>query len=145
MTVLVDGVLRTLREQVLPAVQDRYARGQLFAVLDVLHNLRDRVECKASLLDTEAESAAAVLAAVLAVLEEPARGTLAAVVANVPPAPLDARTLALRAAVVHALALVDPLPDDHPARTVLAGHLSGQALRDVMVLKASLLEEISKG
>jgi hypothetical protein len=46
---LLDGVMQTLREAVLPAVQERFARGQLFAVLDVLQNLRDRVEPKVAL------------------------------------------------------------------------------------------------
>ena len=54
---LLDGVMRTLRDAVLPAVQDRFARGQLFAVLDVLQNLRDRVESKAALDEAEASSA----------------------------------------------------------------------------------------
>src|SRR5262249_6731374 len=62
---LLDGVMRTLRDAVLPAVQERFARGQLFAVLDVLHNLRDRVEPKAELDEAEASSAHAALARAL--------------------------------------------------------------------------------
>ena len=58
---LLDGVMRTLREAVLPAVGERFARGQLFAVLDVLQNLRDRVEPKAALAEVEAASATAAL------------------------------------------------------------------------------------
>ena len=32
--VLLDGVMRTLREAVLPAVEGRFARGQLFATME---------------------------------------------------------------------------------------------------------------
>src|SRR5262249_1526343 len=63
---LLDGVMRTLREAVLPAVQGRFARGQLFAVLDVLQNLRDRVEPRADLDATEAQSAEVALQAAIA-------------------------------------------------------------------------------
>ena len=33
---LIDGAVRTLTEAVLPDVTSRFARGQLFAVVDVL-------------------------------------------------------------------------------------------------------------
>src|SRR5262249_60231180 len=62
---LLDGVMRTLRDAVLPAVQERFPRGQLFAVLDVLQNVRDRVEPKAELDEAEASSAHAALARAL--------------------------------------------------------------------------------
>ena len=51
---LIDGMLRTLEEEVLPHVGTAYARGQLHCVIDVLANLRDRIEEKAALL-TSAE------------------------------------------------------------------------------------------
>jgi len=46
---LIDGLARTLTDAVLPDVTSRFARGQLFAVVDVLRNLRDRLEVKAAL------------------------------------------------------------------------------------------------
>jgi hypothetical protein len=58
---LIDGVIRTLLESVLPDVTTRFARGQLYAAVDVLRNLRDRVEPKAELLEAESTSAAAAL------------------------------------------------------------------------------------
>ena len=106
---LVDGVVRTLTESVLPDVGSRFARGQLYAAIDVLRNLRDRIEPKAALLAAEAESAAAAL------------------VATVP--------------------LLDTVPADagEAARAALGAHLAAQAMRDLAVLKPSLLAEISKG
>jgi len=51
---LIDGLARTLTDAVLPEVTSRFARGQLFAVVDVLQNLRDRLEVKAALYEAEA-------------------------------------------------------------------------------------------
>ena len=141
---LLDGLVRTLTESVLPDVGSRFARGQLYAVVDVLRNLRDRVEPRAELLAAEAESAAAALERVAAILDaDPLRGALAAAAS----APLDARVLALRAALVDVLARIDALPDDRAreARAALNAHLAAQAMRDLMVVKPSLLSEISKG
>jgi len=144
---LLDGVMRTLREAVLPAVEGRFARGQLFAVLDVLQNLRDRVEPKAALDDAEAVSTTAALQRVVALLGSDAAAPLARALADAPTEPAAARAAALRAVLVRAFALLDELPEPvaAPARAVLAEHLAAQAMRDVATLKPSLLQEISKG
>jgi hypothetical protein len=144
---LLDGVMRTLREAVLPSVEGRFARGQLFAVLDVLQNLRDRVEPRADLDDAEAASAETALRAVVATLGRDEAAPLVAALAGAPTGPPAARVAALRAALVRALAVLDDLPEatTAPARAALAQHLAAQAMRDVATLKPSLLEEISKG
>src|SRR5262249_49803466 len=139
---LLDGVMRTLREAVLPGVHGRFARGQLFAVLDVLQNLRDRVEPKAELAEAEATSAAAALEQAAPALPPPYRSELTRAVADAPDGPPVARAAALRAIEMPA-----HLPEDQapPIRAALGQHLAAQAMRDVAVLKPSLLEEISKG
>jgi len=144
---VLDGVMRTLREAVLPSVEGRFARGQLFAVLDVLQNLRDRVQPRADLDDAEAASAETALRAVVATLDGDAAAPLASALADAPAGPPAARAAALRAALVRALALLDDLPDETTAaaRAAIAQHLAAQAMRDVATLKPSLLEEISKG
>jgi len=141
---LLDGLVRTLMESVLPDVGSRFARGQLYAVIDVLQNLRDRIEPKAALLAAEAESATAALERVAALV---GAQPLADAVAAAARAPLDARVVALRAALVDALARIDALPDERAreARAVVNGHLAAQAMRDLVVVKPSLLSEISKG
>jgi HAMP domain-containing protein len=143
---LLDGVMQTLREVVLPAVQERFARGQLFAALDVLQNLRDRVEPKVALDEAEAASAGDALARALQILG-PAGAPLADALSGAPTSPPAARVAALRATLCQAFALLDGLPEDvaAPARSALAEHLSAQAMRDVAILKPSLLQEISKG
>ena len=144
---LLDGVMRTLREAVLPAVGERFARGQLFAVLDVLQNLRDRVEPKAELAEVEAASAAAALERAAQALPPPDGPELTRALTDAPAGPPVARAAALRAIMVRAYELLDALPDERgaAARSALAEDLAAQTMRDVAVLKPSLLEEISKG
>lgn len=162
---LIDGVVETLVGAVLPDLRTPFARGQLYAAVDVLRNLRDRVEERAALRDAEATSAEAALRRTLEVLCTRARGAAgigdlrdetrdadASVVVEealreAEGAPPDERLPALRRALVAALAAVDALPTDEAAaaRAPLAAHLAAQAMRDVAVLKMSLLSEISRG
>jgi hypothetical protein len=148
---LIDGCMRTLREDVLPNVESRFARGRLYAVMDVLNNMRDRVERKASLLATESDSASTALEQITAALreaghEQQARGIEEALGAA-PADPPAERTAALRGALVAAIDALYDLPTEMPeaARDALGAHLGPQAVRDVLTLKPSLLSEISKG
>ena len=145
---LIDGLARTLTDAVLPDVTSRFARGQLFAVVDVLRNLRDRLEVKAALHEAEAASAAVALERAAAALgADAAARRVATALAAAPAAPPAARAAALRAALVTALEAIDVLPEERaaPARAAIAEHLAAQTMRDVAVVKPSLLGEISKG
>jgi hypothetical protein len=144
---MIDGVIRTLTERVLPDVPTRFARGQLYAVIDVLRNLRDRVEARASLFEDESTSIAATLARVVPHVSGSSRTGLEAAVADVPPAPPSARLGALRAALVLALDVIDDLPPtaSTAAHAAVAEHLAAQTMRDLAVLKPSMVGEISKG
>ena len=141
---LIDGVVRTLRETVLPAVDSRVARAHLWAVLDVLQNLRDRVGEKPELLVAEVESAAGALERAAAALPPSVGARIRERVVAGEPA---ARRTALRAALVAALEAIDRLPPESgaEARAAITAHLGEQAMRDVALLKPSLLNEISKG
>jgi hypothetical protein len=142
---LIDGAVRTLLDAVLPDLATRYARGQLYAVVDVLRNLRDRIELRASHADLEAESATQALAAAATALRAAggadAAARLDAAAAAAPAAPALARVAVLREALVDALEVATAAE----ARAPLESHLVQQALRDVACLKPSLLNEISKG
>ena len=145
---LIDGVIRTLTESILPDVTTRFARGQLYAAVDVLRNLRDRVEVKAALSEAEAASAATALERVVSDLGTDAGAArVAAALAAAPDAPPGERAAALRRALVTALEVLDALPPARAgaARSAIAEHLAAQVMRDLMVLKPSLLTEISKG
>ena len=154
---LLDGVVQTLTEAVLPDVVTPFARGQLYAAVDVLRNLRDRVEPRADLADAESDSAVSALQRTLAALSDapihalvaaPAIGSrIRAALAAAPTAPPLARNAALRAALVDALTAIATLPEEtaRPARAPIAEHLGAQAMRGVAVLKPSMLGEISRG
>ena len=145
---LIDGLARTLTDAVLPDVTSRFARGQLFAVVDVLRNLRDRLEVKAALHEAEAASAAAALERAAAALGRGAAAArIAGALAAAPAGPPAERAAALRAALVAALETIDVLPPEvgDPARAAITAHLAAQTMRDLALLKPSLLGEISKG
>ena len=65
---LIDGCVETLRDEVLPNLEARTARGRLYAVMDVLQNLRDRVDPKAAALEAESTSARTALERIAAAL-----------------------------------------------------------------------------
>ncbi len=147
---LVDGVVRTLVEAVLPDLTTPYARGQLYAAVDVLKNLRDRVEPRADLAAAECASAVAALERTITALaaRPAAAAAIGTALAAAPDGPPLARVAALRAALVAALNAIAALPDDADARAARAPileHLGGQIMRDVAVLKPSMLGEISRG
>jgi hypothetical protein len=150
---LLDGCVRTLREEVIPALQGAGVRGRAWAVVDVLQNLRNRVEEKAALLEAESASSAQALALLADALA--AAGDAAAAEAarrsglEAPAAPPAARAAALRAALGAAIEALYALPSGAElppaARAALAAHLGPQAVRDVLPLTRSMLAEISKG
>jgi len=144
---LIDGVVRTLLDSVLPGVTTRFARAQLYAAVDVLRNLRDRIDPRAELLDAESASAVAALERVVAALPAAGATTVRAALAAAPAGPPAERAAALRAALTSALGLIETLPADaaERVRQPILEHLAAQAFRDLAVLKPSPLTEISKG
>jgi hypothetical protein len=146
---LIEGVVQTLTDAVLPDVATPFARGQLYAAVDVLRNLRDRVEPRADLATAESEATVAALERTLAALGgEPAvAACIRSALEAAPAAPPRARTAALRAALVTALEAIAALPDTtaRAARAPICEHLGAQVMRDVAVLKPSMLGEISRG
>jgi hypothetical protein len=145
---LIDGCLQTLREEVLPELSSRAVRGRLWAVLDVLNNLRDRIEPKRAPAETEAGSAEQALRGLAAALRHAGRAQPAAelerALADAPAEPPAARAAALRVLLASA---ITARPEGLTAaeQAAVRAHLAPQALRDLALLKPSLLAEISKG
>ena len=148
---LLEGVERSLHDQVLPHLESRTARGQLWAAIDVLRNLGGRIEPAVAALEEEARSAANALGTLAVRLRDAGEAASAAEIerqlAAAPAEPANARTAALRAALVDAFARLDALPVERAdaLRPILGGHLAAQAVRDLSRLQPSLLEEISRG
>jgi len=151
---LIDGLVQTLTEAVLPDVRTPFARGQVYAAIDVLRNLRDRIEEKVASLEAEAGSAQAALDQAAASLRTGGAGVADTVAAQIeaaraaaPRTPAGARRASLRQALIEAMTALDTLPSEiaAAARAAISGHLASQAMRDVADLKPSLLSEISRG
>jgi hypothetical protein len=150
---LIDGCIRTLRDDVMPEVGTRIARGQVWAVIDILQNMRNRIEEKAELFAAESASAEEALAQLGAVLREAGAEHDAAALehacAEAPAEPPGERACALRTALVQAIDALYALPSrdalSEAARAALGAHLAAQAVRDVLPLTRSKLHEISKG
>ena len=106
-----DGIATSLRDDVVPAVEDPYARAQVTATIELLGNLAERVEWRSDRLREEIERIRAVLEtapARAAVLETPIPTDNAALVA--------ART-------AHLDVLTEAGVDDDALRDFLAGQL----------------------
>lgn len=148
---LLDGVVRALQEQVLPNLASRAARGQLWAAIDVLRNLAGRIEASVAAFEEEARSAEGALGALAREAHATGVASLAVAIdtalAAAPPAPAAERVEALRAILRDAFERLDALPAARAdaLRPLLGGHLAAQAVRDVLRLQGSLLEEISRG
>ena len=145
---LIDGCMQTLREEVLPEVGSRAVRGRVWAVLDVLNNLRDRIEEKRAPAEIEAQSAEEALRRLAAAFREggspEAAAGLERALAAAPAGPPAARAAALRELLAGAIAARERGLGE-AEREALRAHLGAQAVRDLALLKPSLLAEISKG
>lgn len=150
---LIDGCIRTLHDGVMPEVGTRIARGQVWAVIDILQNMRNRIEEKVELLAAESDSAEQALEQLGVALRDSGAEDAAAALARAcdaaPAGPAAERAGALRAALVQAIDALYALPSrdalPEAAREALGAHLGPQAVRDVLPLTRTKLGEISKG
>ena len=148
---LLEGVVRTLHEEVIPHLESGTARGQLWAAIDVLRNLGGRIEAAIAAQEAEASSAAAALATLAARLQDAGETGFAAEIegrlAEANMTPVGAKRAALRDALGDAFTRLEALPGERAdaLRSILGGHLAAQAVRDLAWLQPSLLEEISRG
>jgi len=148
---LLAGVSQALLEQVLPHVESRAARAQLYAAVEVLRNLERRIEWTREPLEVEAGSIESALRGAAGHLRGAGEAALSArlegPIAGWPADPVE-RLAAARAALADAFAaLADAPPAAAEAvRPLLGGHLAAQAVRDLAPLSQGFaLEEISRG
>lgn len=139
---LLAGIAETLEQAVLPELGSGFARGQLYAVLEVLGGLQGQLQWGGMLLENEA----AALADLLAGLSGSVPGELGERVRAYPAlaaAPLAERLHEGRALVC---ALVDAgLADEGEARAALDAFLANDTIFKAMALRPSRLAEISAG
>lgn len=145
---LIDGIIATMRADVIPHVSDSYARGQAVGVIDLLNNMAPRIEWAQ---------------APLARLVEDKRGLLAQIAAFVPevsepaaPAGPEPRTaddlLALKArldaAIGDAILLIWPRRDEAEFDRLVAlvrAHLHDEMTAEMKITRKPLFAEIASG
>jgi hypothetical protein len=139
---ILEGLSRTLEESVLPALGNGFARGQLFAVLEVLGGLQGQLGWGGMLLENEAAS----LASLLEDASKSTGGTLGERLrgyAALASAPLDDRLREGRALVC---ALIEEgHADDGELALAVDAFLANDTIFKAMALRPSRLAEISQG
>jgi hypothetical protein len=132
---LIDGMCATLRSEVLSRVDDDYARGQIYGVINLLNTFKVRADWSAGFLAQQIEAQRAALAVAEKMLSESGAGVHAPTVkALSAPAPtLIANLLAERDEGNRAIGQLMAWLDEH--RATLAGPQAERmesALRDAM-------------
>lgn len=128
---LLDGISATLRENVIPRIEDAYARGQAVGIIDVLSNLKPRIDWAHEPLKAEIEELHSALSKVETIFEGRPESPLAPV-ERLPERGADTKALLdLRSRLEDKCAetlqwLVTRLEKDEPAQAAMA------ALRDAM-------------
>lgn len=139
---LIQGIIATLRNDVIPNVTDAYARGQAVGVIDLLNNVAPRLDWDRAPLDAAVATRRTALAEALAALGDPAPAV---------PAPLlsPAELIAERDRLDHAICdLLDRLMADAalaPALDRLRAHLHADLKDDLRLTRRPLFAEIASG
>ncbi|HEY2775119.1 MAG TPA: hypothetical protein VGK20_13820 [Candidatus Binatia bacterium] len=138
----IEGIVAALEKSVLPSLASGFARGQLFAVLEVLGGLLGQLSWGGPIAESEADSLVELMSAVSPSLG----GPIAARVrdfAAAPPLAVAERIATGRALLCE---LIDSgLADDGELRSAVDSHLANDTLRRAMALRPSRLAEISQG
>lgn len=144
---LIDGIIATMRSDVIPHVQDSYARGQAVGVIDLLNNIAPRVEWAQTPLARLVEAKRILLLEITALLPE-----FATVDATLPEPHTADDLIALKrrldAAIGDAIALLWQRRHE-AAFGRLAGlvkaHLHDEAAAEMKITRKPLFAEIASG
>lgn len=143
---LLEGIIATLRNDVIPHVGDAYARGQAVGVIDLLNNIGPRIEwARAPLMEAVSEKIA-LLSAVAPLLPGMAVPGEAVAVERLSSAELSAERDRLDAAIGDALALAHGAGEDGKAAlTMIVRHLHDEQTRIMKTTRKPLFAEIASG
>lgn len=144
---LIEGIIQTMRTNVIPNIGDAYARGQAVGVIDLLNNLAPRIDWASDRLD-------ASIAAKYALLDEVAR--LVPEVVSGPGEPdglsgaerKQAELGHLDAAICDTAVLLWPRRDEPGKAEALAlilAHLHDEASNEMRTTRKPLFAEIASG
>ena len=145
---LIDGIVATMRADVIPHVSDPYARGQAVGVIDLLHNIAPRIEwAQAPLARLVAEKRRLLseIAASIPAFE-------AASAQRVPGTHTADDLLALKAeldaAIGDAIAVIWPRRHEAPfgaLMDVVKAHLHDEMVAEMKITRKPLFAEIASG
>lgn len=138
---ILEGLAATLEQSVLPALGSGFARGQLFAVLEVLGGLSGQLDWGGMLLENEASSLTALFAE-CAPTSDPALRPRLEAYASLAPAPLSERLQEGRALLCE---LIAGGRMDAATAAAVDAHLANDTLFKAMALRPTRLGEISQG
>lgn len=148
---LLEGIIATLRNDVIPHVGDAYARGQAVGVIDLLNNVGPRVEWARGPLAEAVSAKTALLAAVAPLLPGMAAPGMAAPGEAVPVERLSSAELAaerdrLDAAIGDALVLAHAAGEaGQDALAMIVRHLHEEQTRAMKTTRKPLFAEIASG
>lgn len=150
---LIDGMIAQLRTEVIPRLDDEFARGQAYGVVDVLNNLKPRIDWLATPLAEEVDEQRALLASLQtafgaepgfpAAAEQPAAGVTAR--------DIEALRNRLDGQICDAIDWLGRQRASLPAARVqeseaqIKAHLQRQLKRELSLTPKPLFGEISKG
>lgn len=142
---LIDGIIATMRSDVIPNVADSYARGQAVGVIDLLNNIASRVEWSHAPLARVVAEKRALLADIAALV--PGLREVAAAEADTSEA-LAAEKAALDAAIGDAIAVLWPRqvePACADAIECIRTHLQEEMRAEMKITHKPLFAEIASG
>lgn len=141
---LLEGALRTLEHSVLPAIGSGFARGQLFAVLEVLANLQGQTEWGGALLQMERTMLDDLIAT--AAEDRAITGDLGSKLRAYRDAPTSPLCDRLRKGRRLVCELIDAAHADSGSLAgAIDSYLCNEAISKVMALGPGRLAEISQG
>ncbi|MCR5855810.1 hypothetical protein [Mesorhizobium sp. J428] len=143
---MIDGIIATMRSDVIPHVADSYARGQAVGVIDLLNNIAPRVEWAQAPLARQIEEKRALLAGIAEVVPGALPDT-----ADAQAATAEELLLAkgmLDAAIGDAIAAIWPRrhePDFARAAALVQAHLHDEMAAEMKITRKPLFAEIASG
>jgi hypothetical protein len=144
---LIEGIVATLRSDVIPNVTDAYARGQAVGVIDLLNNIAPRIEWAQRPIQEAVEEKRALLAEIArlspAVVPDVPRSEAASTAEE-----LLAQRGALDARIGDAIAALSKVKRDDAGAEALAlvrRHLHDEQKREMRITSKPLFAEIASG
>lgn len=144
---LVDGIIATIRSDVVPHVSDPYARGQLVGVIDLLNNLAPRIEWANEPLSDQVEARRNLLNEVNRIAPQAQAQLPLAPVGSNPEMLMQMRNM-LDAEIGDVIARLWPARQENSVATaidLIRAHLHDDTLSEMKKTRKPLFAEIASG